>query len=98
LHENKINEIPPGIKKLSYLAYLHLYDNKIINLPEEIGELESLEKLDIRNNLELSSLPTNLNDREDLTILIDGTEIDLADKKRAKGLPLEDGEGGGGSK
>lgn len=49
-YENRINYIPPEIRKVRNLHTLVLADNQLSSLPNEIFQIDTLAVLDIRNN------------------------------------------------
>lgn len=51
LYANKIKKVPPGIKALSKLKTLNLFNNVIgLSLPDEIGTLGDLEEVNLAAN------------------------------------------------
>ena len=50
ISNNKIKFFDEGLKKLSSLKGLDLSNNEITTLPDEIGEIESLVKINIKSN------------------------------------------------
>lgn len=51
LNHMDLTEVPIGIFQLKQLKHLELMGNKIINLPDEIGNLSNLEILYLESNL-----------------------------------------------
>lgn len=54
-----IEELPPNIGALEYVAWLDLSNNNIRHLPSEIGELKKLKGLDLSHN-QLDNLPPSI--------------------------------------
>lgn len=59
LRESGLKVLPEELKKLAFLRELRLNENKSINLPNWLGELNSLEILQL-NNCELKQFPENI--------------------------------------
>ena len=59
MRKNQLVSLPTSIQKLNQLEELHLYDNRLTELPSEIGDLKELWRLDVSNN-QLVSLPTSI--------------------------------------
>ena len=59
LRELGLKVLPEDLKKLTFLRELRLNENKSLNLPHWIGELDSLEILHF-NNSELKQFPENI--------------------------------------
>ena len=59
LYNNKLEELPESIGKLSTLKELDLYRNKLKNLPKSFGKLENLKRLTILEN-DITELPESI--------------------------------------
>uniref|UniRef100_V9KB70 Leucine rich repeat-containing 2 n=1 Tax=Callorhinchus milii TaxID=7868 RepID=V9KB70_CALMI len=69
LSRNCIEELPAAIGKLTKLKELNVSFNKLTSVPPDLGNCENLEKLNVSNNMELSGLPFELRDLQNLTLL-----------------------------
>ena len=54
-----LKQVPPTIKLCKKLLRLYLHNNQLIDLPKELGFLDSLESLDFSNN-NVNQFPLNL--------------------------------------
>jgi Leucine-rich repeat (LRR) protein len=69
LDENRLTDLPGSVLvKLPELVTLRARSNKLTNLPDEVGLLKKLSKIDISANL-LSKLPDNLGEATNLKVL-----------------------------
>ena len=59
LHDSTITSLPPSIGRLKNFEVLKLYETWLRKLPEEIGDLSSLRKLDL-NWSRKTSLPPSV--------------------------------------
>jgi Leucine-rich repeat (LRR) protein len=69
LQRNLIDSLSPEIGKLNKLHYLNLNFNPLRTLPEEIGNLISLQELDLGKNTDLISLPKGFKKLKNLEYL-----------------------------
>ena len=75
MSHNQLVSLPTSILKLNHLEQLHLRDNKLTELPSEIGDLKELQLLDVSHN-QLVSLPTSIQKLNQLKELhLDGNRL-----------------------
>jgi len=85
LEGSKITTLPPSIGRLEDLQYLDLSaTEKLVNLPEEIGDLANLNKLDLQRS-GITSLPPSIGRLKNLQVL------NLSSAKELVNLPEEIG-------
>ena len=60
LQGNRLTTVPKEFGNLASLEFLNLADNDIRVIPMELGELESLDEMDLSNNAGLTSLPESV--------------------------------------
>ena len=74
LGRNILTSIPKEISYLSYLKKLYLHQNDLLSVPYQIGALESIEFIDLRDNLNLNNIPDEvceLNSKRQTIVYID---------------------------
>lgn len=70
LNGNSLSFLPDRISELVHLKYLWLQGNILTSLPPEIGDLQNLLELEIKSNVRLTSIPSEICD-----LTINGTTI-----------------------
>lgn len=93
ISSNKMVEISPNIKYLTFLNEINLNKNQLTTLPYEFGDLKNLKSLYIRGNL-LKEMPKSiakLTSLENLDLSLNGLTsmpIEISNLKRLKTLSL----------
>jgi leucine-rich repeat protein SHOC2 len=84
INDNKLNEIPSGIKVLKELERLIASNNQLKSIPDEIGYLYNLERLSFANN-HIKDLPEHFYELTNLTHLyLSGNELKKIDEGISK--------------
>lgn len=66
LHQTKISSLIPEIGNLSNLTYIFIRCGNLESLPKEIGKLKQLEYLRVNNNEQLTEIPQEISQLENL--------------------------------
>ena len=83
----KLPKFPKCILRLRFLRELWFLENRIQHLPENIGDLKYLIRIDMENNFSLSDLPESVWKLKELEVLgLGGNEFSSI-SKRIKDLP-----------
>ncbi|GAF88855.1 unnamed protein product, partial [marine sediment metagenome] len=69
LAHQKLNNFPKSILRLKFLRELWFLENHIQHLPEKIGDLKYLIRIDMENNFSLLNLPESVWKLKELEVL-----------------------------